>query len=195
MDARSVALVQQSFEKVVALGDEVAKIFYVELFAIDPSLRAMFKGDMDEQHRKVLSTLTVVIRSLHTPEKILDAARKLAVKHLSYGVKAEHYTLVGNALLRTLKKGLGDAFTPELYNAWVEAFRTLADIMKAKRTGIPRRLSCLVAYSALLYAKFASDAHALRRRHLRRLHAVGSFSEQSALRKNACDKTAGATSA
>jgi len=45
-------------------------------------------------------------------------------------VRPEHYTYMGNALLRTLKKGLGEEFTPELRNAWVAAFQTLATIMK-----------------------------------------------------------------
>jgi len=130
MDARQVALVQQTFEKAAALGDQVADIFYGELFAIDPSLQAMFKGDMKEQKKKLLATLALVIRSLHAPENILKPAQNLAVKHLDYGVRPEHYTMVGNALLRTLKKGLGDGFTEEVRAAWIEAFRTLAGVMK-----------------------------------------------------------------
>ena len=135
MDAHKVKLVQHSFEKAATLGLKVAEIFYAELFAIDPSLRAMFKGNIQEQHKKLLSALALVVRSLHTPEKILGAVEKLAVKHLDYGVKPEHYTYVGNALLRTLKKGLGSEFTPELSDAWVEAFRMLAQIMKKAAYG------------------------------------------------------------
>lgn len=135
MDARKTALVQQSFEKVAALGLKAAELFYAELFAIDPSLRAMFKGNMQEQHKKLLSALALVVRSLHTPEKIIGAVEKLAVKHLDYGVRPEHYTYVGNALLRTLKKGLGPEFTPELSDAWVDAFRMLAQVMKKAAYG------------------------------------------------------------
>jgi len=135
MDAHQVSLVQQSFEKVVPLGEKVAELFYAELFAIDPSLRKMFSGNMQEQHRKLMSALAMVIRSLHTPEKIIGPAQKLAVKHLDYGVEPAHYTYVGNALLRTLKKGLGEQFTPELRDAWVEAFRTLANVMKQAAYG------------------------------------------------------------
>ncbi|HML07453.1 MAG TPA: globin family protein [Xanthobacteraceae bacterium] len=135
MNARQTALVQQSFEKVAALGLPAIELFYSELFAIDPSLRSMFKGDMKEQQKKLLSALTLVVRSLHTPEKIIPAVQKLAVKHLDYGVKPEHYTYVGNALLRTLKKGLGAGYTPELSDAWTEAFRLLARVMKEAAYG------------------------------------------------------------
>ena len=135
MDARKTALVQESFEKVATLGVKAAELFYSELFAIDPSLRSMFKGSMQEQHKKLLSALALVVRSLHTPEKIIGAVEKLAVKHLDYGVKPEHYTYVGNALLRTLRKGLGPDFTPELSDAWVDAFRMLAQVMKKAAYG------------------------------------------------------------
>ena len=138
MDKRKIALVQQSFEKVAKLGVKVAELFYAELFAIDPSLRSIFKGSMQEQHTKLLSTLALVVRSLHTPEKIIIPVQKLAVKHLDYGVQPVHYSYVGNALLRTLKKGLGPEFTPELNDAWVEAFRMLAQIMKEAAYGTAR---------------------------------------------------------
>ena len=130
MNARDVALVQQSFKKVAAMGEPVAELFYSELFAIDPSLRAMFKGDLRQQRKKLLAALGMVITSLHAPATIIGPARALAVKHVSYGVIPIHYTYVGNALLRALKKGLGEEFTPELRSAWVEAYRMLADVMK-----------------------------------------------------------------
>jgi len=105
-------------------GEQVADIFYNELFAIDPSLRSMFNGDMREQKKKLLTTLAFVIRSLHTPEKILKPAQNLALKHVDCGVRPVHYTFVGNALLRTLKKGLGAEYPSEVCDAWVETFRT-----------------------------------------------------------------------
>ncbi|MEJ2378950.1 MAG: globin family protein [Pseudolabrys sp.] len=135
MEARGIALVQDSFEKVSALGLQAAEIFYAELFAIDPSLRAMFSDDLEDQQKKLMAALSLVVRSLHTPEKITGTVEKLAVKHLDYGVKPEHYTYVGNALLRTLKKGLGAEFTPELCDAWTDAFRMLARIMKEAAYG------------------------------------------------------------
>jgi nitric oxide dioxygenase len=130
MDDHKIALVQESFEKVAALGPQAAELFYAELFAIDPSLKTMFPDDLRDQQKKLLAALALVVRSLHTPVKIMDSVEKLAVKHLDYGVEPVHYTYVGNALLRTLKKGLGEDFTPELCDAWTDAFRMLARAMK-----------------------------------------------------------------
>lgn len=135
MDTRKISLVQDSFKKVAAMGTTPAEIFYSELFSIDPSLRMMFKDDIREQQKKLLSALALVVRSLNTPESILGTVETLAVRHVNYGVKPEHYTYVGNALLRTLKKGLGSEFTPEVSDAWVDAFRMLALIMKKAAYG------------------------------------------------------------
>jgi len=135
MDARHVQLVQETFEKAAQLGDAVAEIFYEELFAIEPSLRGMFKHPMQEQGRKLMATLAFVVRSLHQPDKVLGPARALALKHLDYGVQPRHYTLVGNALLRTLKRGLGAEFTPEVRLAWVAAYQLLADVMREAAYG------------------------------------------------------------
>lgn len=137
MTPSQIAVVQRTFAKAAGLGEAVAEIFYAELFAIDPSLRPMFKGDMREQGRKLLATLSFVVNGLDKPDQIVPAAQKLAVKHLDYGVTARHYTLVGNALLRTLKKGLGDEFTPEARAAWVAAYQVLADVMRTAAYGAP----------------------------------------------------------
>jgi hemoglobin-like flavoprotein len=131
MDARRTALVQQSFERATALGDELAALFCAELFAIDPTLRTMFDGDMRRQHMKFMMTLALVVRSLHASGQIHQIVGTLAVKHAGYGLRPEHYTPFGNALLRTLKKVLGAAYTPDVRNAWVEAFCMLAAMMKA----------------------------------------------------------------
>jgi nitric oxide dioxygenase len=130
MDARTVALVQESFAKLASLGTETAEVFYGELFAIDPSLRAMFAGDMHDQNRKLFAALDYIVHSLHAPHKFLKTVEDLARKHVAYGVRPQHYTFVGNALLRTLKKQLGPQFTVELCDAWTEAFKSVAKIMK-----------------------------------------------------------------
>lgn len=130
MDVRKIALVQESFEKIASLGTEMADVFYAELFAIDPTLRTMFMGDMRDQNRKLFAALNYIVRSLHAPHQLLNNVEDLAKKHVSYGVRPEHYAYVGNALLRTLKKELGPQFTVELCDAWTEAFKTIAKIMK-----------------------------------------------------------------
>jgi len=134
MDAHKIELVQKSFEKISAMGLQAAETFYDELFAIDPSLRPLFNGDVNQQ-RKFLSALALVVHKLHAPQKIMSDVETLAVKHVHYGVEPKHYTFFGNALLRTLRKGLGDEFTPEVCDAWTDAYRMLARVMKEAAYG------------------------------------------------------------
>jgi nitric oxide dioxygenase len=76
-----------------------------------------------------MATLSIVIKGLSNLEAILPAAKSLAVKHVSYGVQPEHYRPVGEALIWTLDRGLGDDFTPETRNAWLAAYGALSAAM------------------------------------------------------------------
>jgi hemoglobin-like flavoprotein len=135
MNASDVALVQDSFKKVVPIADVAADLFYGRLFEVAPQVKPMFKGDMKEQGRKLMTTLGVVVTGLTQLETVLPAASALAKQHVSYGVKAEHYPIVGGALLWTLEKGLGDAWTPELASAWATAYGTLSGYMISEAYG------------------------------------------------------------
>src|SRR5690348_15623957 len=92
-------------------------------------MRAMFPDDMFEQRRKLMTMLAGVVKGLGNLEQVLPAASALATRHVAYGAKAEHYPVVGAALLWTLEKGLGEAWTPELAAAWSAAYATLSAYM------------------------------------------------------------------
>jgi len=127
--------VQQSFAKVAPISDTAALLFYDRLFEIAPSVRAMFPADMTEQRKKLMMMLAAVVNGLANLDTILPAASALAKRHVAYGAKAEHYPVVGSALLWTLEKGLGEAWTPELADAWTAAYGTLSGFMIAEAYG------------------------------------------------------------
>ena len=129
MNPTQIKLVQDSFAKVAPISEQAAVLFYDRLFEVAPSVRAMFPDDMKEQRKKLMATLAVVVGGLTNLEAVLPAASALAKRHVSYGAKAEHYPVVGAALLWTLEKGLGDAWTPEVSDAWIAAYGTLSGYM------------------------------------------------------------------
>ena len=135
MTPEQVKLVQESFSKVAPIADQAAVIFYDRLFEVAPAVKAMFPADMTEQRKKLMATLAVVVNGLSNLESILPAASALAVRHVSYGARAEHYPVVGGALLWTLEKGLGAAWTPEIASAWAAAYNTLSGYMIAEAYG------------------------------------------------------------
>jgi hemoglobin-like flavoprotein len=135
MTPEQVKLVQDSFSKVAPIADQAAMIFYDRLFEVAPSVKAMFPADMAEQRKKLMATLAIVVNGLSNLESILPAASALATRHVSYGAKPEHYPVVGSALLWTLEKGLGEAWTPEVAAAWTAAYGTLSNFMIAQAYG------------------------------------------------------------
>jgi nitric oxide dioxygenase len=92
---------------------------------------------MKKQGAMLMSTLGLAVGSLRNLEAILPAVRSLGQRHAAYGVTAEHYQPVAEAFLWTLEYALGDAFTPELKEAWVEAYTTLATVMIEASEAVP----------------------------------------------------------
>jgi hemoglobin-like flavoprotein len=135
MDTARIGLVQQSWKKIVPIADEAAALFYEELFTLDPSLKSLFRSDMKAQGRKLTSMLNTAVANLQRLETILPAVEDLGRRHVGYGVVSEHYATVGTALISTLDKGLGPDFTPDVREAWIEAYTALATVMQTAAAG------------------------------------------------------------
>src|SRR5271155_2833917 len=135
MTPDQVKLVQQSFSKVAPISDQAANLFYDRLFEIAPQVKAMFPTDLSEQRKKLMATLAVVVNGLSDLPSVLPAASALAKRHVAYGANPEHYPVVGGALLWTLEKGLGGAWTPEVAAAWTAAYTTLSGYMISEAYG------------------------------------------------------------
>jgi len=125
-----IELVQNSFAVIAPIADDAAALFYRRLFEIDPSLKPMFKDDLAEQRRKLMQMLTAAVKGLPRLDRLVPVVEDLGRRHSTYGVLDEHYDTVGAALLWTLEKGLGDAFTPETKQAWTTVYGLLATTMK-----------------------------------------------------------------
>lgn len=131
MNSHEISLVKSSFKKVAPIADQAAAIFYARLFELDPSLRALFHGDMADQGRKLMQMIGLAVNGLDRPETLAPAVRQLGMRHANYHVRDEHYDTVGEALLWTLGKGLGADFTTEMQAAWARTYWLLAETMKA----------------------------------------------------------------
>lgn len=130
MNQKQIELVQTSFVEVLPIAETAAALFYDRLFTLDPSLRALFRGDMKEQGRKLMDMIAVVVVNLRKLDLIVPGVRALGARHAGYGVADEHYDTVGEALLWTLEQGLGAGFTSEVRDAWATAYTLLATTMK-----------------------------------------------------------------
>jgi hemoglobin-like flavoprotein len=129
MTPEQVTFVQHTFAELVPAADEAAEAFYGRLFEVAPAVQPLFPGDMTQQRRKLMASLAYVVHGLSDLPSILPAASALAKRHVEYGVKPEHYPVVGEALLWTLARALGPRWTPQIASAWTAAYTTLSDVM------------------------------------------------------------------
>jgi hemoglobin-like flavoprotein len=130
MTSEQVQLVQISWEKVVPMADQAAALFYGRLFDIDPELKPLFQTDIREQGAKLMRMITLAVRGLSDPSKLVPVLEDLGRRHVDYSVRMKDYDSVGGALLWTLKQGLGEGWTLDVEDAWVAVYTLLADTMK-----------------------------------------------------------------
>jgi hemoglobin-like flavoprotein len=109
----------------------VGDTFYSKLFLDNPSVRKMFPKEMNQQYQKLIDMLSTVVGRLDHLEDLTGEIAAMAHRHVAYGVKPSQYQKVGEALLWTLKQGLGKDFTPEVEVAWTKCYTTLSDTMIA----------------------------------------------------------------
>lgn len=129
MTPNQIKLVQTSFAKVAPIAATAADLFYGRLFEIAPQVRAMFPDDLSNQKKKLMAMLGFAVAGLSHLDTLVPAVQALGRRHAGYGVTAAHYTPVGAALLWTLQQGLGEAFTPEVKDAWATAYIILSTTM------------------------------------------------------------------
>jgi hemoglobin-like flavoprotein len=130
MTNKQIDLVKSSWAMVATIDPvTVGGLFYNRLFEIAPQLKHMFRNPMPEQSKKLLAMINYVIGKLDKLDVILDEVAKLARRHAGYGVKPDHYTIVGEALLWTLEKGLAENWNSEVKEAWTDCYQILSSAM------------------------------------------------------------------
>src|SRR4051812_14185192 len=105
-------LVSQSFAFVRPIEEQVAALFYSRLFELNPSLRPLFRPDLKEQGRKLMSTVGAAVAAVKNMTSLQPALEALAQRHVKYGVKSEHFEEVGAALMWTFEQSMGPKFSP-----------------------------------------------------------------------------------
>ena len=65
-----------------------------------------------------MALLSTCVGKLQDFSTLAPVIKGLGARHVVYGAKTEHYAIVAEALMWTLKQSLGDAFTPEIRYAW-----------------------------------------------------------------------------
>jgi hemoglobin-like flavoprotein len=134
LSADDIARVRASFDLLWPVSSGMSVLFYQRLFEIAPEVQALFHFPMDEQRRKFIATLAVIVSNVDTAAG-LAAATKLAEQHVTYGVRPDHYPMVGQALLWSLEKALGERWTTDDSASWSKAYAFVSDHMVRTAAG------------------------------------------------------------
>ena len=164
MTPEQAKLVADSFSKLETRLPELGAAVYEKLFDTAPETRAMFKGDMHLQHRKLVSVIVEFVQLKRRSQHFLPATgsggvavvpgiNRLRSGHDSAGVKAEHYAFMRNAILNALKLVLGEEFDGRAADAWGAAFDTLAETLQKPESATPDERKLL---SSMFGRKFES---------------------------------------
>ena len=131
MTPEEITCVKATWARLIPIAEQAASLFYTRLFEIHPELRPLFKGDLDEQGRRIMGMIHSTVMHLGDLGPLEPTLRASGARHASYGVKDEDYDKMAAALFWTLERLLGDDFTPEVRSAWVSVYNDLASAMKA----------------------------------------------------------------
>ncbi len=115
-------------------GLAITKTFYHNVFAELPALTNLFNmGNQANgaQQQSLASAVFAYAANIGNPDALGPVVNRIVHKHVSVGIRAEHYPIVGRHLLGAIAETLGEAATPELLAAWGEAYNALADIFIA----------------------------------------------------------------
>src|SRR5258708_18570867 len=123
-------LLETSLQAVVLHGEAFVTAFYERLFTRFPETRAFFAAtDMLEQRKKLQESLALIVQHIQHPEALGSMLQELGQRHVTYGVRPEHYPLVGAVLLETFADFLGKRWTQAHHDAWVKGFEAVCSLM------------------------------------------------------------------
>ncbi len=126
----NISLIRESFEEVKPIADEVVSYFYKTLFDTYPASQSLFdKTDMEKQKKALIGSLVTIVDSIDSTEHLVPYLKKLGARHVKYGTKEEHYSMVGRSLITTFRHFFGNNWTTELEDQWVLAIGIIADQM------------------------------------------------------------------
>ena len=130
MTTEQTMLVKNSWKKLRNVKAEtIGDLFYTKLFFDHPGLRKVFPSQMNQQNKKLVDMLSYIVLKIDDFQAIKKDIQALAISHERYGVKPEHYTMVGSALVWTLEKAIGKEWNRDLEEAWTACYSLIAQTM------------------------------------------------------------------
>lgn len=136
MNATTIQIIKSTAPVIKEHGEAITTAMYKNLFTAHPEAKELFKDAQPDQYKKLAAMVYAYAANIDNLGALGKGVEKVANIHVNVNVKPEHYPWVGEALLGAITEVLGEAATPEVMNAWKEAFFFLADVFINKEQEI-----------------------------------------------------------
>ncbi len=139
LSEKTIRIVKEITPLVAANSETITRRFYERMFEVNPEVKAFFNQAHQHtggQQRALAGAICAYFTHIDNPSVLLPAVELIAQKHVSLGIKAEHYPIVGSNLLAAIKDVMGDGATDEIVEAVAEAYGFLADLFIGREGAI-----------------------------------------------------------
>lgn len=137
-----LSVIQQTIPVLQDHGEDLTRYFYQRMFRHNPEVRGFFNPahqQSGQQQRALAGAICAYAQHINDPSALTGAVELIAQKHVSLGIQPEHYPIVGENLLASIREVLGLAETDPILDAWAAAYGALADLFIQRETAIYRR--------------------------------------------------------
>lgn len=136
LDQALIARLQATYQIVREQDLRLAELFYAKLFAVAPHLRSLFTAEPAAQAKKLIASLDAIVSNLVDPQQNAAMLTALGKRHAGYGAKPEHYVLVIDLLIESMRDLLGAQADEENLREWRLALRLVSDQMIHAATSV-----------------------------------------------------------
>ena len=133
LTAEQRAIVQSTVPLLEAGGEALITHFYQRLLGEHPEVRPLFNSTHQKtgaQPRALAFSVLMYAKHIDRLENLGDLPAQIINKHVALQVQPEHYPIVGQCLLSSIREVLGaEIATDAVIDAWAAAYQQLADIL------------------------------------------------------------------
>lgn len=135
LDQGLIQRLEASYQRLRVHDVRLAEVFYAKLFQAAPHVRGMFSADVREQARKLTLALDAIVTNLRRPADNAAMLAAMGKRHAAYGAKPEHYELVTDLLIESMRELLGSEADDRTLAEWRIALRLVSRHMVAGAAG------------------------------------------------------------
>lgn len=129
---KTISIVKATVPVLQEGGEALTRHFYKRMFSHNPEVQPFFNPAHQEsgsQQQALAGAICAYAANIDNLDVLGSAVELIAQKHASLCIKPEHYLIVGENLLQSIKEVLGEGANDDVIEAWGEAYNFLAKIL------------------------------------------------------------------